>query len=147
MQRVFMCPFYIVLRHLRLTDFLFSLQLRILLRGMRLLAPAGRLVYSTCSLNPIENEAVLAAALNQYPGQFEILDVSSRLPGLESRPGLVKWSVAIDKSLNTFVKTWQDYQTHWTPDEKAKGQARYAQTIFTPLNGGELGLEHWLVTF
>jgi len=37
-------------------------QLAILLRGLELLAPGGRLVYSTCSLNPIENEAVVAAA-------------------------------------------------------------------------------------
>lgn len=46
------------------------LQLRILLRAMAMLAPNGRIVYSTCSLNPIENEAVLAAALNATPGIF-----------------------------------------------------------------------------
>jgi multisite-specific tRNA:(cytosine-C5)-methyltransferase len=48
---------------------LFSLQLRILDRAMRMLKPGGRLVYSTCSFNPLENEAVVAAALNAYPGQ------------------------------------------------------------------------------
>jgi 16S rRNA C967 or C1407 C5-methylase (RsmB/RsmF family) len=47
----------------------FRLQLRILLRAMQMLAPNGRLVYSTCSLNPVENEAVLAAALNWMPGR------------------------------------------------------------------------------
>ena len=36
---------------------LHGLQLSILRRGLELLAPGGRLVYSTCSLNPIENEA------------------------------------------------------------------------------------------
>lgn len=46
---------------------LHSLQLRILLRAMNMLRPGGKIVYSTCSMNPLENEAVLAAALNVNP--------------------------------------------------------------------------------
>lgn len=42
-----------------------SRQLRILLHGMSLLKVDGLLVYSTCSLNPLENEAVVSAALER----------------------------------------------------------------------------------
>ncbi|CAK9056482.1 tRNA (cytosine(34)-C(5))-methyltransferase (NOP2/Sun domain family member 2 ortholog) [Durusdinium trenchii] len=44
---------------------LHPLQRGLLRRGFELLEPGGRLVYSTCSLNPIENEAVVAAFLSE----------------------------------------------------------------------------------
>ena len=70
-----------------------------------MLKPGGRLVYSTCSFNPVENEAVVATALNTNPGQFKLVPQPSEtsLPGLKRRPGLTSWKVASanpDKTLN-----------------------------------------------
>ena len=44
------------------------LQLRIAVRGVEQLAVGGRMVYSTCSLNPIEDEAIIAALLEKSEG-------------------------------------------------------------------------------
>ena len=55
-----------------LITFLIRLQVRILLRAMNLLKHDGRIVYSTCSLNPVENEAVIAEALRINPGMGTI---------------------------------------------------------------------------
>ena len=52
---------------------LHPLQFTILKRGIELLKVGGKITYSTCSLNPIENEAVVAAALKEYPGQIRLL--------------------------------------------------------------------------
>lgn len=42
--------------------------MKILKRGLDLLEVGGRLVYSTCSLNPVEDEAVIASMLKQCEG-------------------------------------------------------------------------------
>jgi len=61
---------------------LFSrIQLRNLLRGLELLETGGRLIYSTCSLNPIEDEAVVAAAMDKCAGAVELVNVE--LPGVK----------------------------------------------------------------
>lgn len=64
------------------------LQLQLLRAGYDALAPGGRLVYSTCTFAPEENELVLARLLRQRPeAQLEELD----LPLPESLPGLGRW--------------------------------------------------------
>lgn len=70
------------------------LQKNILRRGVELLKPGGRIVYSTCSMNPVENEAVVADALRHFgPDTLELIDVSDQLPLLKRRPGLTTWRV------------------------------------------------------
>lgn len=72
---------------------LHRLQTRIAQRGARLLRVGGRLVYSTCSLNPIENEAVVAELLRSSKGALKLLDVSAELPELRRNPGVGEWRV------------------------------------------------------
>lgn len=70
------------------------LQLDILERGFKMLKKGGRIVYSTCSFNPIENEAVVAAAVSRHIKQIKIVDVRSEIsPHLKFRPGLTSWRV------------------------------------------------------
>lgn len=52
---------------------LHPLQATLLFRGLDVLKVGGKLSYSTCSLNPIENEAVVAAALKQFGTKIRLL--------------------------------------------------------------------------
>uniref|UniRef100_A0A8B9SGX4 tRNA (cytosine(34)-C(5))-methyltransferase n=1 Tax=Anas platyrhynchos TaxID=8839 RepID=A0A8B9SGX4_ANAPL len=85
---------------------LHGLQLRIATRGVEQLAEGGRMVYSTCSLNPIENEAVIAALLEKSQGALELADVSSELPGLKRMPGITKWKVMLKDG--QWFEEWKD---------------------------------------
>lgn len=107
---------------------LHSLQVRILQRAMKLLEKDGRIVYSTCSLNPLENEAVISAALNANP-EFELVDVSAQLPELKTRPGLTTWRPTVDRNGEVTYETFVDFlsasinpalkeklsESHWPP--------------------------------
>jgi tRNA (cytosine34-C5)-methyltransferase len=67
------------------------LQFRIARRRLELLNTDGLMVYSTCSLNPVEDEAVLCRLMRQYPGCIQLVEVSDRVPGLKYAPGITYW--------------------------------------------------------
>ncbi|XP_010531362.1 PREDICTED: tRNA (cytosine(34)-C(5))-methyltransferase-like [Tarenaya hassleriana] len=72
---------------------LHGLQVLLAMRGLSLLKVGGRMIYSTCSMNPVEDEAVVAEILRRCAGSVELLDVLNELPELIRRPGLKTWKV------------------------------------------------------
>jgi tRNA (cytosine34-C5)-methyltransferase len=80
---------------------LHALQLSIAKKGAcELLKVGGVMCYSTCSMNPVENEAVVAELLRQCDGCLELLEVNSTelLQGFRTRPGMETWKVLSELS-------------------------------------------------
>jgi 16S rRNA (cytosine967-C5)-methyltransferase len=63
-------------------------QIAILRSAYRVLAPGGRLVYSTCSLEPEENATVVQALLASEPSA-QLVDVGSRLDAMLAEGSLL----------------------------------------------------------
>lgn len=75
----------------RLVRRMVPLQRRLLLSALRAVKPGGVVVYSTCTLNPQENEGVVDWALKRFGEAVEVLpialDVPGRWPGLTEADG------------------------------------------------------------
>lgn len=57
-------------------------QKSLLYSAIRCLKPGGRLVYSTCTFAPEENEGIIAHALKKFSGSIEILPISLQVEGM-----------------------------------------------------------------
>lgn len=64
------------------------IQSKLLLAAWQALKPGGRLVYSTCTFAPEENEGVVHEFLTNHP---EAVVEPVELPGLPLSPGLTEW--------------------------------------------------------
>src|SRR5437764_7712729 len=79
-------------------------QIAILNAALKHVAPGGRLVYSTCSLEPEENQQVVEAALRQNP-EFQIVPVRVELIRLQNAGKLV-WNKIDDLVQGNFLRTF-----------------------------------------
>ncbi|MFL2970137.1 MAG: hypothetical protein ACJZ63_04600 [Candidatus Poseidoniaceae archaeon] len=80
---------------------LFNLQVEIAFRGANLLRPGHKLVYSTCSMDPCENEAVVAELLRRAPW-LELIPIDrANLGNLTLHPGLNTWDI-LDQEGNAY---------------------------------------------
>tara|TARA_B100000459_G_scaffold145667_1_gene110396 strand:- start:1763 stop:3412 length:1650 start_codon:yes stop_codon:yes gene_type:complete len=68
---------------------LHNLQVELLRKAINLSKPGGRIVYSTCSLDPVENEAVIAEVLRD--NTVEILSPQDILKSIPFDEGFVEW--------------------------------------------------------
>ena len=101
-------------------------QQRILIRALQMLKPGGRVVYSTCSMNPVENEAVVASAVDRCggPAKVELVDCRGLLSGLARRDGLGSWKV-MDK-VGRIWSTWEEFEQ---ADDRT---GRLEKSMFSP---------------
>jgi NOL1/NOP2/sun family putative RNA methylase len=75
---------------------LHKLQLELLTRAITLTKPGGKIVYSTCSLDPIENEAVIAEILRNFDC-ISVIPTSKLIPKIPIKKGFVEWPNLNDK--------------------------------------------------
>ncbi len=73
---------------------LHNLQHDLLRRAIAVTKPGGRVVYSTCSLDPVENEAVVARILSA--GGVKAISAGTLLQEVPSHPGMVHWPTLDD---------------------------------------------------
>jgi multisite-specific tRNA:(cytosine-C5)-methyltransferase len=111
---------------------LYITQVRILVRALQMLKPGGRVVYSTCSMNPVENEAVIASAIERCGGlaKVQLLPSDDKLPLLKRRPGLIDWTV-MDKS-GEIWSTWEEVKAHEEEHGASVYTDRLVEGMFPP---------------
>ncbi len=73
--------------------------------AVRALRPGGQIVYSTCTLDPNEDEGVVNEILRRYGSQINLVDAQQKLP--IPAEGLTEaYGISYDHSLSRTVRLW-----------------------------------------
>ena len=92
-----------------------KLQIDILSRATKLVKSGGRVVYSTCSLDPIENEAVVAEILRN-DSSLKLISAHDLIPKLLASEGMTQWPMLSDEC--SIVQNEQEEDHFLSPSEK-----------------------------
>lgn len=76
------------------------LQKELLTAAVHACKVGGRIVYSTCTLTPEENEELVFSVLKLFPDQLEVIDPRSIHPRFESLTPAIEDSIDFQKKLN-----------------------------------------------
>ncbi|WP_019778472.1 RsmF rRNA methyltransferase first C-terminal domain-containing protein [Streptococcus sobrinus] len=98
-----------------------NLQKEVLQEAMKMLAPSGRLVYSTCTWSPEENEAVVVWLLESYP-DLELLPIekiNGMVEGLDM-PQVARMYPHLFEGEGQFVTHFQDKRSAPSQPQKVK---------------------------
>lgn len=83
----------------------FRKQELLLRQAVRRCRPGGRIVYSTCTYAPEENEGVVAAVLADWPDRVRL--VPAALSGFRTAPGLTAWGDRVfPESMRRCLRIW-----------------------------------------
>lgn len=74
------------------------LQISLLERAVNQCTNDGFIIYSTCAINPIENEAVVASILEKYKDKVELVNAVKEINDMKIKytEGLTKWKVCVN---------------------------------------------------
>ncbi|MGE5155155.1 MAG: RsmB/NOP family class I SAM-dependent RNA methyltransferase [Bdellovibrio bacteriovorus] len=99
-------------------------QRALLRKAAQRLAPGGRIVYSTCTLAPEENELVVAEVLGELGGRLRLIPAA--LSGLVTSPGVTEWrGRSLPAELRHCLRVWPHHNDtggffvavlEWAPD-------------------------------
>jgi len=108
---------------------LHAMQFRIAQRGLELLKVGGKMVYSTCSMSPIEDEAVVSALIKKCEGSIRLVSIDGMLPGLKYEKGVSTWPVYFDGKFHT------------EPNEESKKHHIIKDTMFPPEGAKDMNMD------
>ncbi|SOV12792.1 tRNA m5C-methyltransferase, putative [Plasmodium sp. gorilla clade G2] len=104
---------------------LFQMQVNILKRSIELTKENGYIVYSTCSLNPIENEAVICEIFNSVENLdcLKLIDFHNELlTKLNYEKAISEWKVVMD---DIWFDTYEKYCSYLQNKESGKYKKIY----------------------
>jgi NOL1/NOP2/sun family putative RNA methylase len=86
-----------------------SRQRALLRKAAQRCRPGGRILYSTCTFAPEENELVIADILAEFGGLLRLLPIS--IPGLVTAPGVTVWEGrTLSPELTRCLRVWPHHQ-------------------------------------